>query len=234
MDERARFLLLRTYPLSDTSLIVRWLTREHGKIATVAKGARRPKSPFAGKLDLFFLCDLSFVRSRKSELHALKEVGLLDSWPELRRDLSRLHRAAYVAALIEQTTEPDSPVPELFELLLGFLQTLRSAGFQSVAGTAKVVRAASSSLPCSNAAALQVLSFELKLLQLLGLDPLEQQGKLSAGAKQLLKHFVRADWDALARLRLTSGQFAELSQFLYGFMVFHLGKVPAGRGKALS
>jgi hypothetical protein len=232
MDERAKGLLLRSYPLSDTSLIIRWLTQEHGKLATVAKGARRPKSPFAGKLDLFFLCDLSFMRSRRSELHTLKEVTLLDSWPELRRDLSLLHRAAYVTALIEQTTESDSPVPELFELLLGFLQVLRIGGSgepsHAIGGKAAAMRVRPADL-----GSLEVLSFETRLLQLLGLDPLEQQEKLSAGAKQLLKHLARADWDGLARLRLTSGQLVELTDFLNEFMLFHLGKVPAGRRKAL-
>src|SRR5258706_432091 len=53
MDERAQGIALRVYPLTETSLIIRWLTREIGRISTVAKGARRAKSPFRGKLDLF-------------------------------------------------------------------------------------------------------------------------------------------------------------------------------------
>jgi len=62
MSENTIGLILRTRPLTDTSLIVHWLTPEFGRLATVAKGARRPKSPFAGKLDLFYLADLSFQR----------------------------------------------------------------------------------------------------------------------------------------------------------------------------
>ena len=60
-------LILRTRPLTETSLIVNWLTPEFGRLATVAKGARRARSPFRGLLDLFYLCDLSFARSRRSE-----------------------------------------------------------------------------------------------------------------------------------------------------------------------
>ena len=40
MDERARGLVLRVYPLTETSLIVNWLTEEFGRLSTVAKGAR--------------------------------------------------------------------------------------------------------------------------------------------------------------------------------------------------
>src|SRR5262245_18838895 len=110
MDERATALVLRTYPLSATSLIVHWLSPEYVRIATVAKGARRPKSPFRGKIDLFFLCDLLFSRSRRSELHVLKEVTVLNSHPVLRTDLAALQRVSYAAALVSQTTEADTPV----------------------------------------------------------------------------------------------------------------------------
>ena len=46
MIESATGMILRTRPLTETSLIVHWLTPDFGRIATVAKGARRPKSPF--------------------------------------------------------------------------------------------------------------------------------------------------------------------------------------------
>ena len=54
MIETATGLILRTRPLTETSLIVHWLTPDFGRIATVAKGARRNQSPFLGKLDLFY------------------------------------------------------------------------------------------------------------------------------------------------------------------------------------
>jgi recombinational DNA repair protein (RecF pathway) len=46
-------ILLRKMKLTETSLIVTWLTEHHGKLKTVAKGARQAKSRFAGRLDLF-------------------------------------------------------------------------------------------------------------------------------------------------------------------------------------
>src|ERR1051325_1928226 len=105
MIERAQGLVLRTRPFTETSLIVQWLTPEFGRLDTVAKGARRPKSPFRGKLDLFYLADFSFVRSRRSTLHVLREVSLRETQNELRQELHYLQQAAYCAALIEQATE---------------------------------------------------------------------------------------------------------------------------------
>ncbi len=49
--QRSEGIVIRLHPLGDTSLIVHWLTPEHGRLATVAKGARGPKSVFRGKLD---------------------------------------------------------------------------------------------------------------------------------------------------------------------------------------
>src|SRR5437867_7504718 len=114
MDERASGLILRLYPLTETSQIVHWLTPNLGRVAMVAKGARRPKSPFRGKLDLFYLADFTFNRSRRSELHTLREVHLVESYPFLRQELGQLRQASYCAALVELATEKETPLPHLF------------------------------------------------------------------------------------------------------------------------
>ena len=121
MDERATGLILRVYPLTETSLIIHWLTQELGRIATVAKGARRIKSPFRGKLDLFYSAEFTFARSRRSELHNLREISLRETHSALRRDLTILQQASYCAALVEQATEKETPLPEVFELMNGLL-----------------------------------------------------------------------------------------------------------------
>lgn len=124
--ESSPAILLRRTKLSETSWIVTWLTRDCGKIKTVAKGARRPKSPFAGKLDLFFEADVQFVRSKKSDLHILKELALLATCEGLRLSFARLQLASYFVELIELVTEPEHAAPELFELLQRALKYLNS------------------------------------------------------------------------------------------------------------
>src|SRR5690349_20335837 len=124
MEERASGIILRTRPLTETSLIVQWLTREAGRVSTVAKGARRPRSPFLGNLDLFYEADFSFVRSRKSELHTLREVSLRQTHARVREDLARLNAAAYCAILLEQGTERETPLPEFYALVSEALEFL--------------------------------------------------------------------------------------------------------------
>jgi DNA repair protein RecO (recombination protein O) len=110
-------ILLRKRKFSDTSLIVSWCTESFGCVQTMAKGARRPKSPFSGKLDLFFEAEISIVRSRKSDLHTLTEVVLKNPFAGIRSKYLRTQTAAYFVELIEICTERDYREPELFGLL---------------------------------------------------------------------------------------------------------------------
>ncbi len=209
--ERAHGLILRTRPFTETSLIVNWLTPEFGRISTVAKGARRAKSPFRGKLDLFYEGDFSFQRSRRSELHTLREVVLRETNAVLREDLGHLQQAAYGATLIEQTTETQTPLPEIYVLFLGFLR----------------------SLPKQPPRPRTIFAFELKLLGILGLAPDIAESRLPADTRTLVNALTQTDWESLPELRATATQATAIKQFLHGFLIYHLGKIPKGRERAV-
>jgi len=115
--ESTTAILLRKRKFSDTSLIVSWCSESLGCIQTVAKGARRAKSPFAGKLDLFFEAEIQIARSRKSNLHTLTEVVLTNPFGGIRQSYLRTQAASYFVELIEICTERDHHEPELFALL---------------------------------------------------------------------------------------------------------------------
>ena len=110
-------ILLRRTKLTESSLIVEWFTQAHGRLKTVAKGARRPRGPFAGRLDLFYAAEINFSRSRRSELHTLREVVVTDAREGLRTQYARTQMAAYFVELVEMTTEFEQPVPEVYDLL---------------------------------------------------------------------------------------------------------------------
>jgi DNA repair protein RecO (recombination protein O) len=211
MTETATGLVLRTRLLTETSLIVHWLTPNHGRLATVAKGARRPKSPFRGKLDLFYLADFSFSHRARSELHNLREVNLRDTHSALRQDIGYVQHASYCAVLIEQVTESETPLPGVFELMSGML----------------------SHLPAQPPLPQTLLAFELKLLNELGLRPDLEQTRLHPGTKQLMQALLQGDWPLTARLKPSPAQLEEMRQFLHGYLIYHLGREPKGRAAAL-
>lgn len=211
MDERAHGVVLRLRPLTESSLVVHWLTPEHGRIATVAKGARRPRSPFLGKLDLLVAAEISFARSRHSELHTLREVMVTGrrDWPGT--DLHALGIASYAVAAIEQTTETDTPIPEIHGLFVDLLDYL------------------SAHRPGARA----VFAFELKLLACLGLEPDPAETRLPGTAAALARELLDCDWADLPGLTATAEDARALRQFLHGFLIHHLGRLPHGREAAL-
>ena len=210
--ESASGIILRTRPLTETSLIVHWLTPELGRIATVAKGARRPKSPFAGKLDLFYAADFSFSRSRRSDLHQLREVKLRATHGAIRTDIVKLQQAGYAAAFIEQATETQTPLLEIFELIRSFLKLL-----------------------CDQKPAPEnIFALELKMLTELGLAPDLAEARLTPGAKKIVQVLLKSDGGNHTRLQLSRAQRDELREWLQGFLVLHLGRLPRGRTAALA
>jgi hypothetical protein len=75
---------------------------------------------------------------------------------------------------------------------------------------------------------------ELKLLLDLGLSPNLAESSLAAGTKKIAALLAQQDWATGLRLKLTGAQAAELRQFLHGFLIFHLGRLPRGRAAALA
>ncbi|MBV9299267.1 MAG: DNA repair protein RecO, partial [Verrucomicrobia bacterium] len=113
MAESLNGVLLRRIRYSETSLILTWFTDLHGKIKTIAKGALRQSSVFAGKLDLFFQCDLLLTFSRKTELHLLREVSIKATFERIRTDYLKTTVASYFVELVEKVTELEHPAPEV-------------------------------------------------------------------------------------------------------------------------
>ena len=112
----AEATVLKLYPLGENGLIVVWCTEE-GIIRTAAKSARKPNSPFARRLDLFYQCRMQWTQAKTGDLHSLTSADLLSPRLPLRKSYLRLSAAGYFARLFLQMLEPDTPIPEFYDLL---------------------------------------------------------------------------------------------------------------------
>ena len=107
-------VVLRTYPYSETSKIVRLATRDYGVQSAIAKGVRRPKSPFGAALETLSegVAQLYHKESRELQILAAFDVT------ELRRGLAGdVGRFAGAAALSEVMLKmaPPAPLPAAYE-----------------------------------------------------------------------------------------------------------------------
>ncbi len=148
-SEKTQAIVLRVVEFSETSLVVTLFTEHFGKIGALAKGARRPKGPFEGALDLLALVRIVFLRKSSDALDLLTEAKLWRRFRSSQRELSRLYAGYYVAELLSELTDNGDPHPELFALADETLLALDSGGPVAAA----------------------VLRFELNALRLLGHAP---------------------------------------------------------------
>ena len=212
MDEATQAIVLRIRPLSDSSLIVHWLTRQHGRLSTVAKGARRPKSPFRGIIDLLFESEISFSKSRHSSLHALREVKLINTHSSLHQDIKRLQLLAYATRLLEKSTEPEHPLPGIHAIISTLLTHLDT----------HPVRPA------------LVYAFEIKLLNELGFNPPLTDDRLSEESAKLMEQLSVLNWVSITELKPNRSGAEKLSKFLEEFIQHNLEHAPKGRSQLLS
>ena len=115
-SEKSRAIVLRVIDFSETSCIVSLFTEGLGKISAMAKGARRPKSPFESALDLLARCRIVFLHKSSDSLDLLTEAKLDRRFRAAARDLSRLYAGYYVAELLQELTDEADPHPILFSL----------------------------------------------------------------------------------------------------------------------
>ena len=115
--EKTTATLIRTLRLSDTSQIIHWCSGECGLLKTVAKGSLRPKSPFGGKLDLFFESEVIFLPSRTSDLHTLKETEVIHPRENIRKSYLSTLTAACFVRWVELVVERETAIPEIADLV---------------------------------------------------------------------------------------------------------------------
>jgi DNA repair protein RecO (recombination protein O) len=249
MIEKTSALLLRVHPFSETSQVAVWLSAEHGRLATLLKGACRPKSPFLGQYDLFYTCELLFYGRDREGLHIAKECAPLNPRPRFRTDWRAFACASYLCGLISAVSFAGGHQPEVFAHTTATLDFLCAHG----------------------ATAALLFWFELRLSALLGYGP--QFGKCAVCAAALAPHRPAfAAWpkggvacencartepapgsrlppDVLAILRrwetarsaaitrrthCTPGQLLVLQENLGVFLAYHLDLPPAARSTTLA
>jgi len=127
--EQTTAIVLRTIEFSETSLIVTLLTRNFGRVAALAKGARRPKGPFEGSLDLLAVCRVVVIRKTNDTLDLLTEAKLHRRFRGAERSLERLYGGYYVADMLRQLlTDDHDPHPDVYDLAIQTLQQIDGTG----------------------------------------------------------------------------------------------------------
>lgn len=123
-------VVLKTMKLGEADRIITLFTRDHGKVRAVAKGVRKTKSRFGGRLEPFTRVDLLIYRGRNLDI--ITGAHIITSFDELRRDYVRLTAAAALAEAVEKITPDRERALSTYALLLGGLKALAADGGAAV------------------------------------------------------------------------------------------------------
>ncbi len=128
-------IILQTFAYSDTSKILRLLTRTHGVRSAIAKGALRPRSRFGGVLEPFTRGEATIYLKDGRDLHTLSAFEMARPRQELGRDLLRFGAACLLAEILVRTGSEEAD-PALYERVDRAFEHLRTTGSDDVQSVA--------------------------------------------------------------------------------------------------
>ncbi len=115
-------IVLRSYPFGEADRVVVLLSPNRGKLRTVAKGVRKTKSRFGGRLEPFTHVDLVLYEGRN--LDTITQVSIIEAFTRLRSDLDRVVAAGTMVEVADLVAQDDEPAHRLFLLLKRGLEVL--------------------------------------------------------------------------------------------------------------
>lgn len=145
-------VVLRSWSYGESDKIVSFLTRDHGKIRGIAKGAKRSRRRFVNTLEPFSLLRLRFQERSPGSLAFIQGCDFIEVFRHLTSTLERIACASYLVEVTDELTRERDESRLLFEHLrdgLIFLEAqdptqsfltfyelklLRLSGYQPVLG----------------------------------------------------------------------------------------------------
>ncbi len=115
-------IVLRKTKLGESDLALTLLAEDGSQLRAVAKGARKPSSSFASRLELYAVADLLLAQGRSLDI--VKEARLAQSNERLRRDMEHAACAAPMAELLDRVTQTGLENARLFALTRTALASL--------------------------------------------------------------------------------------------------------------
>jgi DNA repair protein RecO (recombination protein O) len=115
-------IVLRSYPFGEADRVVVLLSPNRGKLRTVAKGIRKTKSRFGGRLEPFTHVDLVLYEGRN--LDTITQVAVIEPFPRLRTDLDAVVAAGTMVEAADAVAQEEEASVRLFLLLQRGLKAL--------------------------------------------------------------------------------------------------------------
>ena len=193
-------IVLRSMRFGEADRILHLYTPRRGRVSAIAKGVRKTKSRFGGRLEPFFRVDMVLYEG-KSDMLTVQQANTVAGHPRLREHAGALDSAARACDAVGRLFATDDPHPEVYNLLANQLGLLDGE-------------------PAAQATPQNAIAFRLKLLVAAGLAP-QLSACASCGESDHLSGFSGAAGGVVCA-SCEAGSFA-LDQPAHDFLVAALG-----------
>ncbi|HEY5343824.1 MAG TPA: DNA repair protein RecO [Solirubrobacteraceae bacterium] len=222
-------VVLRSMRYGEADRILHVYTPHRGRVSAIAKGVRRTRSRFGGRLEPFFRLRLDLHEGR-GELLTVTGAQTVDAYASLRGDARALDGAARACDAVGRLFETSEPHPGVFNLLCRQLALLDEQAAGASRPSPSLVGPSPSAPPPPIGGRAGALAFRLKLLLAAGLAP--QLGACAGcGEREHLVGFSGAAGGVVCGA-CEAGSFP-LDEEAHGFMTEALGRSLAETPDAL-
>jgi len=207
-------------------------TREMGKLQSIAKGVRKPRSRKAGHLEPFTCSNILLARGRS--FFVLTQVEAIDTFNNLRDDLVLLGYASYVIELLDRFTFDEEENRGLYRLLKNTLVRLDRGDVPEVVVHYYEIRLLDhagfrpqlfSCVSCEKQIQAQDQHFSASrggvLCPSCGLDAPEAR-PVSMQALKFLRHFQRSTYQEAARAQIDPSIHHQLETIINYYLTYLL------------
>lgn len=235
-------IMLRRIDYGDYDLIITFLTLENGKMAAIAKSAKKSIKRFRGILEPFSVLNIVCSKGKKSGLPVLQEAALSHPFANIRMDIRKTGYASYWAEIINLWMEENHQQAEVFHLFKYVLERLDETHAKgedlSILFQMQFVNhigMGPNLVDCSSCKSrIEDLHqtgfyFDLKRGGLICNKCRTSRGRgltLSRGTVKQLLWTQNKDMLKAARIKFTSATRPEGLRFVETFVPYHLGKEP--------
>lgn len=122
MEYRFTAIILKKREVGETDRIYTFLTREAGKLASIAKGVRKSEAKLAAALETGSKVEVMLVRTRG--MGKIAGAVLEESFPAIRQDFGALRLSLEILHVVDRLVEPEEKDEALFDLLEQVLLSL--------------------------------------------------------------------------------------------------------------
>jgi DNA repair protein RecO (recombination protein O) len=117
-------IVLRTIDYGETHKILTLYSAQMGKIAALARGAKKPKSEMAAVSQPFTYGAFLLYIGERQGMGTVSQAEVIDSFRAIREDLIKAAYASYIVELTDRFTAEREPSPAVFLLLYTMLHYL--------------------------------------------------------------------------------------------------------------